>query len=114
MLRSVHYVTIDYMMYIQDGFIQFAFWRPAESIEEKTEEEEGKILKDENNLIIINSKRKKISRLEIMLNNLQIHYYSSWKQYYDFKTFNQQQQQQQSSSSASSTDSQKKDEKDDP
>ena len=119
MFRSVHYVTIDYMMYIQDGYIQFAFWRPEskEAEQEKATKTVTQSNENENNLSYMNSKRKKISRLEIMLNNLQIHYYNSWKQYYDFKPFNQQQQQQSSSSSAaSSTDSstQKKDEKDDP
>lgn len=28
MFRGVHYVTVDYMVYIQDGFITFAYWKP--------------------------------------------------------------------------------------
>ena len=28
MFRGVHYVTVDYMVYIQDGWITFAYWKP--------------------------------------------------------------------------------------
>jgi hypothetical protein len=28
MFRGVHYVTLDYMLYIQDGWITFAYWKP--------------------------------------------------------------------------------------
>jgi hypothetical protein len=28
MFRGVHYVTIDYMVYVQDGWITFSYWKP--------------------------------------------------------------------------------------
>ena len=28
MFSGVHYVTVDYMVYIQDGWITFAYWKP--------------------------------------------------------------------------------------
>ena len=112
MFRSVHYVTMDYTCYIQDGYLQFAFWRPQYVVEEqskakitlskttkKGEEDDGEEGGDEeveheemkrttkaSNIKLINSKKKKVARLEIMLNNLQMHYYNSWKQNYDVKT----------------------------
>lgn len=29
MFRGVHYVTLDYMLYIQDGWLTFAYWKPS-------------------------------------------------------------------------------------
>jgi hypothetical protein len=31
MFKGVHYVCIDYMIYIQDGWLTFAYWRPVYS-----------------------------------------------------------------------------------
>ena len=28
MFSGVHYATVDYMVYIQDGWITFAYWKP--------------------------------------------------------------------------------------
>ena len=28
MFRGVHYATVDYMMYVQDGWITFSYWKP--------------------------------------------------------------------------------------
>ena len=28
MFRGVHYVTTDFMLYVQDGYISFAYWKP--------------------------------------------------------------------------------------
>jgi hypothetical protein len=38
MFRGVHYVTVDYMMYIQDGCITFAYWKP-QFVTEKNKKE---------------------------------------------------------------------------
>jgi hypothetical protein len=28
MFRDLHYITLDYMCYVQDGWLTFAYWRP--------------------------------------------------------------------------------------
>lgn len=29
MFRGIHYATLDYMLYIQDGWLTFAYWKPS-------------------------------------------------------------------------------------
>jgi hypothetical protein len=73
MFRGVHYVTVDYMVYIQDGWITFAYWKPNETesnIKESMKMQQNK----ETNYV-----EKRTARLRIFLSNLQIHYYNSWK-----------------------------------
>jgi hypothetical protein len=40
MFRGVHYVTVDYMVYIQDGWITFAYWKRQEKDSVKIEQNE--------------------------------------------------------------------------
>ena len=37
MFRGVHYVTVDYMVYVQDGWITFSYWKP-QFVKESTKE----------------------------------------------------------------------------
>ena len=37
MFSGVHYVTVDYMLYIQDGWITFAYWKPQFVANEKVD-----------------------------------------------------------------------------
>lgn len=42
MFRGVHYVTVDYMMYIQDGWISFAYWKPQYVSEKSSNSNDSK------------------------------------------------------------------------
>jgi hypothetical protein len=60
MFRGVHYVTLDYMMYVQDGWITFAYWKPQYVYEKVkiplTKPNESPPIKSENiNLINMSS-----------------------------------------------------------
>ncbi len=91
MFRFVHYTSLDYMFYIQDGYLQFAYWRPQyEKDEPSTPIGPESPLSSPplppqstttttDNIKLKNLIKKKVARLEIMLNNLQIHYYNSMK-----------------------------------
>lgn len=41
MFRGVHYVTVDYMTYIQDGWISFAYWKPQYLNDKPNSPDEG-------------------------------------------------------------------------
>ena len=41
MFRGVHYVTVDYMVYIQDGWITFSYWKPQYIKEKSSNPEES-------------------------------------------------------------------------
>ena len=36
MFKGVHYVSLDYMYYIQDGWLTFAYWKPQFTISKTT------------------------------------------------------------------------------
>ncbi len=74
MFRGIHYVTVDYMLYIQDGCITFAYWKP-QFIADKTTMKATSTNKNSSGI----STLKKTARLNIHLGNLQLHYYNSWK-----------------------------------
>jgi hypothetical protein len=89
MFRGVHYVTTDYMLYIQDGWITFAYWKPQY---QKKDKSITKNSKDPNTTTINN---KKTARLNIFLCNFQLHYYNSFKNKFTDDLINNHQQQQQ-------------------
>ncbi len=45
MFSGVHYVTVDYMVYIQDGWVNFAYWKPqfVSDKKEKYKEKEASL-----------------------------------------------------------------------
>lgn len=98
MFRGVHYVTMDYMLYIQDGWITFAYWKPQFVKDSKTnnknQSNDNSELNSPSNLFIrfkiflkiqfyfflcLKEVKKRTARLNIFLYNFQLHYYNSWK-----------------------------------
>lgn len=71
MFRGIHYVTTDYTLYIQDGWITFAYWKP-QFVKEKTKSKNEKPRVKPDN-------PKRSARLNIFLCNFQLHYYNSFK-----------------------------------
>lgn len=71
MLRGIHYVTTDYTLYIQDGWITFAYWKPQFA------KEKSKSKSEKSNTRLDSPKRS--ARLNIFLCNFQLHYYNSFK-----------------------------------
>ena len=47
MFKGVHYVTMDYTVYVQDGWINFAYWKP-QFVSAGASKEPSKTLKTEN------------------------------------------------------------------
>jgi hypothetical protein len=74
MFRGVHYVTVDYMVFIQDGWINFQYWKPQFVSEKKKSSD-----KSQNDFKENVTKPKRTARLNIYLCNFQLHYYNSWK-----------------------------------
>jgi hypothetical protein len=90
MFRGVHYVTIDYTLYIQDGWIKFAYWKTSFTYEKSSSKLTKKNLRNEinkndenallnNNFMANFQTKKRTARLNIFLCNFQLHYYNSWK-----------------------------------
>ena len=102
MFRGFHYVTMDYMLYVQDGWITFAYWKP-QFVYEKVKASQMKNAKGEA-INLPNSNvtsaaadsidsnppkkekktikfhvMKRTARLNVCLCNFQLHYYNSWK-----------------------------------
>ena len=112
MFRGVHYVTVDYMVYVQDGCITFAYWKPQfvkESIDKKHAKSDSILaifnFRSELSIKIVSGtnsdgrQRKKTARLNIYFGNFQLHYFNSWK--LDESLFTQKKNSQYSSSSDS-------------
>lgn len=74
MFRGIHYVTVDYTLYIQDGWITFAYWKP-QFVKEKSSSKN----KNDPKLISKQENLKRTARLNIFLCNFQLHYYNSFK-----------------------------------
>jgi hypothetical protein len=77
MFSGVHYVTVDYMVYIQDGWITFAYWKPQFVINEKIEKRSKSSGSKENGNEI--KPPRKTARLNVSFGNFQLHYFNSWK-----------------------------------
>ncbi|CAF0826478.1 unnamed protein product [Brachionus calyciflorus] len=75
MFRGIHYVTTDYSLYIQDGWITFAYWKPQFTREKSS----SKSKSDKSNLNKQTDGMKRTARLNIFLCNFQLHYYNSFK-----------------------------------
>ena len=73
MFRGIHYVTVDYTLYIQDGWITFAYWKP-QFVKEKSSSKN----KSDPKLISKQDNVKRTARLNIFLCNFQLHYYNSF------------------------------------
>lgn len=69
MFRGIHYVTTDYTLYVQDGWITFAYWKPQFA--------ESKQKNQKSNIRLDSPKRS--ARLKIFLYNFQLIYYNSFK-----------------------------------
>jgi hypothetical protein len=52
MFRGVHYVTIDYMVYVQDGWITFSYWKPQFVKESSKESQNEPSLKSSSMYIL--------------------------------------------------------------
>jgi hypothetical protein len=85
MFRDLHYITLDHMLYAQDGWITFAYWRsPFIKEAKKTNGLEQSCLintsSGEQNKD--DFEKKKNARLEVFMTNFQLHFYNSHRPEY--------------------------------
>ena len=86
MFKGIHYVTVDYMLYIHDGWITFSYWKPqyyTEKVKGPPDKAQNKATKPvqttETAATAPPGKLKKTARLSIFFSHFQLHYYNSWK-----------------------------------